>query len=195
MNNRIKRDYITRYIPVLVEVEVPVIEEKVVVVEKEVMTPKGMPNMKWKDEIEEYNAWYIETEGNVTLNHGYTRDGLYKLVGAIEAIAKANDTDMSIHAADMKRVKQLADEMQEDKYSDVHADKAGLAFGLVSKLLTKVQKENNFDYNVIDRVSDASRKIDPDVLYTKQAEHVYNFFDAATKAVNKMAEATTWVAK
>ena len=148
------------------------------------------PYVAYRNQTDAYNTWMININGSVELDHAYTRNGLYKLVDAAAAIATSQNvtvTDMDMKA---KEIKQLADGLQDNWRSTDHADKARKAFTMTADLMKSIQQKGNFT-TLSTSVSDlekAAKKIDPSVLMTEQADHIYNFFEQAQKVVNAMAK-------
>lgn len=195
--NEVQKQIIERrYIPIYIEVEKPstsvgnVTNSKAD--EKKIM--KQPIDKKFKADIEAFSNWVESGSGKVGLDHQYTHDGLYSLVAAASALSDASKVDHKGFALKKERILTLADKLQENKYSDNHADYAREAFTMAASMLKTVQQKSDFSASsyAVSQVEAAAKKIDPEKLMTPQADHIYGFFQKAQMAINSMSESFSW---
>ena len=192
-----KRIIERRYIPVYIEVE-----KKSPSTGSTNKTPDEKKIMKqpidpqYKADIDAFSNWVKSGKGKVDLDHQYTHDGLNSLVAAITALSSACPAKVDF-TNQKKQILHKADKLQENRYSDKHADYAREAFIMAADMLKTVQQKGDFSaaaYAVAE-VHDAARKINPDKLMTPQAEHIYAFFQKSQLAINSMANSISWASK
>ncbi|MEZ4933824.1 MAG: hypothetical protein R2788_17095 [Saprospiraceae bacterium] len=195
--NEVQKQIIERrYIPIYIEVEKPNTStgsiNKNMPDEKDIM--KQPIDKKYKAAIEAFSNWVESGSGKVGLDHQYTHDGLYSLVGATSALSEASQVNYKGLAQKKEQILNLADKLQENKYSDKHADYAREAFTMAASMLKTVQQKSDFSASnyAVSQVEVAAKKIDPDKLMTPQAEHIYGFFQKAQMAINSMSNSFSW---
>jgi len=86
---------------------------------------------------------------------------------------------INVNSFDRKREKiiNMAAKLKENTYSDGHADVAKKAFIETANLIPNSEK-----------LAAIARKIDVDVLMTKQANIIYDFFDQANEQLQSMSK-------
>lgn len=156
--------------------------------------PKSFYTADWRSKIEGFRGWMMQHQGEVTIDHKYTSTGLKKMVKAVDALAQANNVMITDYDMKKQKIMQIADELRQDTYSDIHADKARKAFMMTAELLTALQNKTGISTAQAhtQAVAEAASAIDPDVLFTNQAEKVKHFFDHGLKAINSMANKVDW---
>ena len=167
--SRIARAQLVEYIPVMVELE-PVY----VVYERE----KADFN-NWKD---------INIDGRVSLDHNFTNDGLTKLLKKKKAMIEGEGIYVKNFDERQQKVMKKADEMRKNWKADEHAAMAREAFIMTANLLRDIH--NNSGLNISEDMSvellEEAKQINPNTLYVKQRDQVYNFFDKAEKVINRL---------
>ena len=152
------------------------------------------PELTYRRDINIYNEWMVDVKGEVSLDHDYTYNGLQKLTRALEAAAILSGSEVNNLRERANTIQTKADKMRDNTYADTHADHAREAFLMVVSMVEDIQKDKAI--TVTDKhLNDlrmAAEKIDPDVLYTDQATHVYSFFDQAQAVVNNIIQQVNW---
>lgn len=145
-------------------------------------------------EYKTYRNWTMKNDGNMSLSHDYTHNGIDQLAKTIYALSQAN----GINAEQMKSQKQsamkMADRLQHNPKSTDHADIARKTFLNLATMLEKVQQSNGTSStkDSVMKVKEAAKAIDADQLLTKQGSEVSNFFSAAEKALSQFSETSEW---
>lgn len=131
--------------------------------------------------ITSFIAFVNENNGDVSLSHNYTQDGLQHLA---EAMAYLNDQHQSVNGNQhISTIKQTASNITHNTYSEQHADKIRMAFlatasfmqDLPSSAFPELQDE-------ADDIKDAAESIKSKELATNQANDIQNFFDEVADA-------------
>jgi hypothetical protein len=146
------------------------------------------------DKVTAYSNWVKEPNGEVSLSHQYTRNGLNHLVNAVWTVAEKNDIDVSDWESKKARILEIADEITVDMYSTDHADLSREAFIMIADMIETIQNKA-FDSDAANKLSSdvasAARALDPDVLMTPQAKKIHTFFEHANEAVTTMSRPVT----
>jgi len=187
VEGRMKRNAILGMIPTIVQIErLPVYIEKVKT------RDRSYQNVNWSVEntnhkamceaIDSYSVWVKNSNGRVDLSHDYTHDGLQQLVytlTAVNAVATEKPDSFDIKK---QEILSIAAKLKVDETATNHADMTRKAFinvaGLMDEMMTEDKKpvsQSKSDLMVL------ATKINPDVLMTEQAPHIYNFFEMANK--------------
>lgn len=134
-------------------------------------------------------ADYLHIDGTVDLSHSHTRDGLYKLVEAAEAIASAKNITVNNWASTKQNILQKADYITKNWRSLDHADRTKEAFMSLNDVYSDIHQKGNFTGvdNYLNNMKDATGSIDVDVWFTRQPQHFKRYFENAEMLVNEMA--------
>lgn len=137
-----------------------------------------------------FYQWVDTTQSRVGLDHRYTHDALYQLTAALrEMKANAYWKEMEVEER-LTRIEGIADKLQENWRSTMHADWAREAFISIAELLETATVENSSQpiKETIANTAAAARKINPDRLMTKQADHIYDFIGSAKAAIQALTK-------
>ena len=140
-------------------------------------------------ELDDYNQWALNINGNVSLDHTYTNEGLTKLTKAVDAMASAE----GIYVPDWKEKKEKlmkwSDKLTNNWRSTEHADMTRKAFMSLNEAFKSITDAPRFTGTKkwVNELDATARMIDPAVLMTEQADHVVNYFDQAQSLVNELA--------
>lgn len=140
-------------------------------------------------ELDDYNQWAMTINGNVSLDHEYTHQGLTKLTKAVDAMAAAE----GIYVANWKEKKQKlmkwGDKLTKNWKSTDHADMTRKAFMALNEVFKDVTDDPRFTGTKkwVSKLDATARNIDPNELLTDQADHVVTYFDQAQSLVNELA--------
>lgn len=132
--------------------------------------------------------WIDATEKKVDLDHAYTHDALYKLTTALRAMKKEGYFGSVDVEKRLTEIETMADKLQENWKSTMHADWARKAFITISDLLEIAQTDEQFTETkqAVAKTSSAARMIKEDRLMTDQAAHIYTFVDLAAEAIKTL---------
>ncbi|MEM7573903.1 MAG: hypothetical protein AAF433_13435 [Bacteroidota bacterium] len=140
-------------------------------------------------EVDELNNWgAINIDGELSLDHEYTYQGLRKVLNATQAIANRAGERLTFVESMKRQILEKADMMREDWESTQHADYAREAFIMTANMMATLHNDTEMDIDseALAKLRTAAEAIDPDRLYTVQTEAVHNFFRRAQQMVNDM---------
>jgi hypothetical protein len=128
---------------------------------------------------------FVESDDNkMDLDHSYTTEALDKLVQATNAMADEIDYDVK---ADLDKVKQYADGLQEDPFATTHADNIRKGAEVVTNALVKMQQAKFPELSEeAQEVKRACASIEPEKLTLDQKDAVKSFFRKAADLLEKM---------
>lgn len=151
----------------------------------------------WKDKkstaVTALYKWVNQTEKKVDLDHAYTRNALYHITTAFRSMDEDNYFSVDNLEAQLTKIESIADKLQDNWKSTMHADWARKAFIKVSDLL----KTSNFDGDatvsddMVAKVATAARSLKKDRLMTDQATEIYQFVDLVAETM-KTIEKNAW---
>ena len=123
------------------------------------------------------------------LDHAYTGDGIRRLADAIGAVADQHNLSNSNLAGDLDKLRNYADQLQEDQNSTEHADIIHDAFILASSLMDSMQRQiSPYLTDEVTGVRRAAEAIDPDKLALQQKTEVDAFFKKAGNVIEDLAK-------
>jgi hypothetical protein len=142
-------------------------------------------------EKEAFDNWKaINVDGEVSLDHEYTYNGLKKLMNYAESMVMMEGIDVDNFEQRKSDIMSLAKDLTKNWTSTEHADKAKKAFEHTAALVADIKEEANvmLSNNQIKHLNKAASAINPSQLMTDQEEKVYDFFDHAQKAMNALSK-------
>lgn len=139
----------------------------------------------YEEEVNDYLAFTRDMKGKMSLDHDFSHGALTSLGTAIMAIAEAHDVDLTDN---IKRSKQLADEIQVDPLAGDHADKIRMAALNYVESLERIDKwaMNNANASAIRELRKEAQQIKPETLTLNQKGDVRTFFDQAGDVLRNM---------
>ncbi len=123
-----------------------------------------------------------EGEGQVSLSHNYTQDGLQHLTDALAYLNNRNQTSNGNQY--ITQISNSASEIVEETYSEQHADKIRSAFLAAANFMQ--ESEYPVLQEQADDLMNAAEKIKADELATNQANEIKNFFGEVADAFSQM---------
>ncbi|MEM8528708.1 MAG: hypothetical protein AAGG68_29000, partial [Bacteroidota bacterium] len=148
---------------------------------REEMTSKGASEGDASNRVsmqaEKLNDWVSSNQGKVNISHEYTYDGLTHVLTTLEAMNSAGAIDNDSFDREKERIMNMAAKLKENTYSDGHADIAREALIATARLIPDSQE-----------LAAIARKIDKEVLMTKQASVIYDFFEQANEKLQRMSK-------
>ncbi len=128
---------------------------------------------------------FVETGKNsMKLDHAYTNEALLKLIEATDAIAGEVGYDVQ---ADLDKVKEYAEMINNDPFGTTHADNIRKADDVLTNVLQNIQKAKYPGLtNEVTELRNASEAINPHILTLDQKEEVKAFFSKAADLLQKM---------
>lgn len=141
--------------------------------------------------LNDYNNWNrLRINGEVSLGHEYTKNGLTKLWNAAEQMTRSEGISVANFSQKKQKVMALADKMQENWKSLTHADMAREAFQITANTLGEIARDSRFNVSEqwINKLSQQARAINKDKKLTDQGPAVDGFFNTAQYIVNDLAE-------
>jgi len=167
--SRIARAQLVEYVPVMVELE-PVF-------------------VAYELEKKDFNNWKdINIDGRVGLDHNFTHDGLTKLLDYAAAMVEGEGIYVKNFDQRRKKVMKKADQMRKNWKADDHAAMARETFVMTANLLRDIHNNSGLEIpeNLSIELLEEAKQINPNILYVKQRDQVYNFFDKAEKVINRL---------
>jgi len=168
--SRIARAHLMKYVPIMVELE-PVY-------------------VSYEVEKRDFNDWKtINIDGEVSLDHNFTHDGLTKLVNYASAMVENEGITIMNFQKRKDEILSIADELRVDWTSGDHADKVRKAFNITARLLGEIHEDSRLDVpeKMVRHLEKAANRINPAELMTAQEEAVYAFFNRAEILINRLA--------
>jgi len=149
-------------------------------------TPKTakMVVMPFATELTTFDTWVASHRGQMSLDHGYTHDGLLALSAAIEATAKATNTTIDGWANKKARVANIANQITIDAKSTMHADWVSEAFVILGNAMQNLNDKST--QGQVSLLNLKAKQINPDVLLLKQSNIVYDYFGTANQVVKNI---------
>jgi len=144
----------------------------------------------YETEKEDFDNWKtINVDGEVSLDHQYTHDGLKKLVNYAGSMTMMEGIEIDNFEQRKSDIISLAKDLTQNWTSTEHADKAKKAFEHTAELIADIKKEADVQLsnNQIKHLKEAASAINPSQLMTNQKDKVYAFFDHAQKAMNSLS--------
>jgi hypothetical protein len=143
-------------------------------------TSTAMLSVETQKSLSTFNEWNKSNKGKVDISHEYTAAGLNALVTALDGVR----TDMNLYLPSFdekkKMIMNVAATIQKDPYSLKHADMIHKAFVGIGELMENVNQSNELTM--------IGKKINPDIMLTKQAPHIYNFFETANSQLQSLTK-------
>ncbi|GAB5566184.1 MAG: hypothetical protein Wins2KO_32470 [Winogradskyella sp.] len=139
-----------------------------------------------------FTSWVEDTNNRVGVKHKYTSNGLKALSNVF---TQMNDdgffADDRMVNNKTERLNIIAEKLQEDWKSTMHADWTREAFMITAELFEAAQSNKNFSStsNAVSTLSVAARDIDPKTLMTDQAPDIYDFFEQTKVTINTFTKA------
>jgi len=168
--SRIARAQLIEYVPVLVELE-PVY-------------------LSYEVEKGDFNNWKtINIDGEVSLDHNFTHDGLTKLLNYASAMVESEGITVPNFQEKKDKILSIADELRTSWTTGDHADMVRKAFNMTASLLGEIREDAGLDVSeeMVQQLEKAAKRINPAELMTAQEEAVYAFFDRAEMLINRLA--------
>ena len=142
------------------------------------------------DLASDYEAFTVDMEGEMSLDHDFSHEALTKLANTTAALAQAHDlggeADVMSNEA---RITSNADAILEDPYAGTHGDMIGEAAVAIAGILETVQRAAYPEYaDVVAEVRTAADGISDETLALDQKEQIRDFFGKARVAVKAMRE-------
>jgi hypothetical protein len=128
---------------------------------------------------------FIEnSKEKMSLDHEYTNEALLKLIEATEAIANEVGYDVQ---ADIEKVREYAQMIEQDSFETTHADNIRKADDMLTNILQNIQKAKYSGLSdEVAALKSASESVKPSVLALDQKEVVKNYFAKAADLLKKM---------
>jgi hypothetical protein len=142
-------------------------------------------------EKQDFDNWKtINVDGEVSLDHKYTHDGLKKLVNFVESMVMMEGIEINNFEQRKSDIMSLAKDLTQNWTSTEHADKAKKAFEHTAELIADIKEEADVQLsnNQVKHLKEAASAINPSQLMTNQEDKVYAFFDHAQKAMNALSK-------
>lgn len=138
-----------------------------------------------KTKIENFDKWVTKNRGQVDISHDYTSEGLTALVNTVEALKNDKNVNIPNFASKKSMILNNADKMTHNWKATNHADMTKEAFKAVAEMMMQ------FDNKMVkaDELKSIANAMDKDVLMTKQASKIYQFFDAANESLQRVYQA------
>jgi hypothetical protein len=190
IENRIATNALLEMMPVLAVIETPYQTKNanVAVTERVEFTPKSVNtnlSMTTKTQIETFDRWVSKNKGKVDISHEYTSEGLTALMNTIESLKADKKVNISDFAAKKSMILKNADQITHNWKATNHADMTKKAFVAVADMM------QGFNLNKMNatELKSIANSLDKDVLMTKQASKIYQFFDVANDALQRVYQA------
>jgi len=135
-------------------------------------------------ELITFDTWVATHRGQMSLDHGYTHDGLLALSAAIEATAKATNTTIDGWANKKARVANIANQITIDAKSTMHADWVSEAFIILGDAIQTLNDKST--QGQVSLLNLKAKQINPDMLLLKQSNIVYDYFGTANQVVKNI---------
>jgi hypothetical protein len=129
-----------------------------------------------------------DAQQEMGLRHEYTANGLRQLESALSELtnqAGLNQNDFQQHS---QRMRQGADQIQQDPQSTQHANIIRDAFTSAADWMQNLQQQSFPDAgNEVNQVQQTARNIDPQELTLEQKGDIESFFEQSSNALQAMA--------
>lgn len=142
-------------------------------------------------EMDDYRNWNkVNIDGNISLGHDFTYNGLEKLFTAAEAMTKSEGISVKNFASRKQLVMDKAAELKKNWKSLNHADLAREAFTTTAGVLKDIANESRLvvRQDWIDRLIRQAKAIKPGVKLTDRGSEVRAFFKTAETIVNDLVD-------
>lgn len=139
--------------------------------------------------LDDYNQWALDINGNVSLDHTYTHDGISKLTKAVGAMAAAEDIYVENWTEKKQKLMKMADDLTTNWRSLEHANTTHQAFMMLNEVFKAVTDDERFTGTKawVNKLDKTARMINPAEQLTNQADAVVQYFDQAQSLVNELA--------
>lgn len=153
------------------------------IVDRTEMQDDGYINDNLSD-VAAFVAFVKSDDGQMTLDHEYSKNALTKLIDATEEVSSNTEFDSKM---DLDNARKYADEITKNPEATSHADNIKKATDMISAVLQNLQEAKfpNLQSEAA-KVKMSSQAINVKELTLNQKEKIKSFFDDAADLLEKM---------